>query len=44
MTNHECPMTKEARSQNEETIRALASSFDIRHSGFVIHLSLVIRH
>jgi SHS2 domain-containing protein len=38
MTKHECRMTKEARSQNDERIQALASSFDIRHSGLVILL------
>jgi hypothetical protein len=37
-------MTKEARSQNDERIQALASSFNIRHLDFVIHSSFVIRH
>jgi len=35
-------MKKEARSQNDERIHALAASFDIRHSDFIIHWSLVI--
>jgi hypothetical protein len=30
MTKHECPMTKEARGQNNEAIQELALSFDIR--------------
>jgi hypothetical protein len=43
MTKHECRMTKEARSQNDEGMRVLASWFDIRHSDFVIHWTFVIR-
>src|SRR5438093_5666686 len=43
MSNVECKMTKEARSQNDEGIRVLASWFDIRHSNFVIHSTFVIR-
>jgi len=44
MTNDECRMTKECRSQNDEKARVLPNcsgfviriSFDIRHSSFVI--------
>jgi len=36
--------TKEAGSQNNERIHSLASSFDIRHSDFVIYSAFVIRH
>jgi len=44
MTKHECPMTKEARNQNDEAIQELVLSFDIRHSDFVIQSSFLNRH
>jgi hypothetical protein len=37
-------MTKEAQSQNDERLQPLASSFEIRHSDFVIRSSFVISH
>jgi len=55
MTNDEFRMTKEIRNPNSETPRVLCGalgnsvlgflpSLEIRHSGFVIHSSFVIRH
>src|SRR6266446_2794464 len=42
--DNKCRSTKEAGSQNNERIHSLASSFDIRHSDFVIYSAFVIRH
>src|SRR5947208_129227 len=46
MTNDECQMTKEIRSENEQIgeTELSVTHFGFRHSSFFRHLAFVIRH